>query len=193
MMTARKKGKLLIFSAPSGSGKTTLVRYLMNEVEGLEFSISACSRKPRKGEKNGVDYYFLSADEFREKIEKDEFVEWEEVYEDHFYGTLDSEVERIRNKGNHVVFDVDVKGGLSIKEQFGEEALAIFVKPPSINTLKQRLLKRNSETEKSLQARLKRVGFELGFENKFDVLIINDDLETAKKQAFSIVTEFINS
>jgi len=193
MMTVTKRGKLLIFSAPSGSGKTTLVRYLMNEVAGLEFSISACSRKPRKGEKNGFDYYFLSADEFREKIGNNEFVEWEEVYQDHFYGTLNSEVERIRNKGNHLVFDVDVKGGLSIKEQFGEEALAIFVKPPSIDALKQRLLARKTESGESLQTRLKRVEFELGFENKFDALIINDDLETAKKQALSIVTEFINS
>ncbi|NOY50423.1 MAG: guanylate kinase [Chlorobi bacterium] len=192
-MTVTKRGKLLIFSAPSGSGKTTLVRYLMNEVAGLEFSISACSRKPRKGEKNGFDYYFLSADEFREKIGNNEFVEWEEVYQDHFYGTLNSEVERIRNKGNHLVFDVDVKGGLSIKEQFGEEALAIFVKPPSIDALKQRLLARKTESGESLQTRLKRVEFELGFENKFDALIINDDLETAKKQALSIVTEFINS
>jgi guanylate kinase len=192
-MTAIKRGKLLIFSAPSGSGKTTLVRYLMSEIPSLEFSISACSRKPRKGEKNGFDYYFLSAGEFREKIKKNEFVEWEEVYEDHFYGTLESEVERIRSKGNHVVFDVDVKGGVSIKEQFGEQALAIFVKPPSIDTLKQRLLERNTETEESLKTRMKRVEFELGFENKFDVLIINDELEIAKKQALNIVTEFINS
>ena len=184
-------GKLLIFSAPSGAGKTTLVKYLMNEISDMEFSVSACSRKAREGEKDGIDYYFLSADEFREKIAGSEFVEWEEVYEDHYYGTLLSEVNRIRNLGKHVVFDVDVKGGVNIKSQFGDEALAVFVKPPSLNALKERLLGRKTETSETLKKRLDRAVFELGFENRFDVVIINDELETAKAEAINVVNNFL--
>jgi len=190
-MSKTDKGKLLIFSAPSGAGKTTIVRYLMSEIPGLEFSISAASRKARKGEKHGHDYYFLSADEFKEKIKENAFVEWEEVYKDHFYGTLYSEVERIRNNGKHVVFDVDVKGGVNIKNQFGEEALAIFVKPPSVEELKKRLLGRDTETEESLKKRLDRAVFELGFEDKFDVTLVNDDLDKAKTEAIKLVKDFI--
>lgn len=185
------KGKLLIFSAPSGAGKTTLVKYLMGVIPTLEFSISACSRNPRKGETDAKDYYFLSTDEFKSKIRDNEFVEWEEVYKDMYYGTLHSEVDRIRNNGNHVVFDLDVKGGVNIKEQFGNEALAVFVKPPSIEVLKQRLLSRNTETEESIKIRLERAEFELGFENKFDVIIINDDLEHAKTKVLEAVHKFL--
>ncbi len=188
-----KKGRLLIFSAPSGAGKTTLVKFLMGAIPNLEFSISACSRSPRKGEKDGADYHFLSAEEFQTKIKNNEFVEWEEVYKGMYYGTLHSEVERIRNKGHHVVFDLDVKGGVNIKQQFGDEALAVFVKPPSIDVLKQRLLGRNTETEESIKKRLARAEFELGFENKFDVSIVNDDLESAKIKALETVQNFLKS
>jgi len=188
-----KIGKLLIFSAPSGAGKTTLVKYLMNEIPDMEFSVSACSRKAREGEKDGVDYYFLSADEFREKIAGNEFVEWEEVYEDHYYGTLLSEVNRIRNLGKHVVFDVDVKGGVNIKKQFADDALAVFVKPPSVKALRERLLGRNTETSETLKKRLDRAVFELGFENRFDVIIVNDNLEAAKHESLSLVKDFINN
>jgi len=186
-----KRGKLLIFSAPSGAGKTTLVRYLMSKLPDMEFSVSACSRKARKGESNGIDYYFLTAYEFRKKIDGNEFVEWEEVYEDHYYGTLLSEVERIRNLGKHVVFDVDVKGGVNIKKQFGDEALAVFVKPPTVEALKERLLDRNTETSETLKKRLDRAVFELGFENRFDVIIVNDDLETAKTETLKVVKDFV--
>lgn len=190
-MENKKIGKLLIFSAPSGAGKTTLVRYLMNEMPDMEFSVSACSRKARKGEINGVDYYFLSADEFRAKIAENKFVEWEEVYEDHYYGTLLSEVDRIRNLGKHVVFDVDVKGGVNIKNQFGDEALAVFIKPPSVEALKERLLGRNTETSETLKKRLDRAVFELGFEDRFDEIIVNDDLETAKAETLKVVKDFV--
>ncbi|RLD65818.1 MAG: guanylate kinase [Bacteroidetes bacterium] len=192
-MSEKKTGKLLIFSAPSGAGKTTLVRYLMKEIPNLEFSVSATSRKAREGEQNGSDYHFLVLDDFKRKIADNEFVEWEEVYEDHFYGTLLSEVERIRNSGNHVVFDVDVKGGLNIKKQFGDQALAVFVKPPSVEALKERLIGRNTETEETLKKRLDRAVFELGFEDKFDVTIVNDDLEKAKEESMRLVKNYIKS
>ena len=190
-MPEKSIGKLLIFSAPSGAGKTTLVRYLMKEIPSLEFSVSAASRKARKGERNGHDYYFLSIEDFKEKIATNKFVEWEEVYEDHYYGTLLSEVERIRNSGNHVVFDVDVKGGINIKKQFGDEALAVFVKPPSVEALKERLIGRNTETSETLKKRLDRAVFELGFEDKFDVTLVNDNLEKAKEESLSLVKNYI--
>ncbi len=192
-MSERKTGKLLIFSAPSGAGKTTLVRYLMDEIPSLEFSVSAASRKARKGERHGHDYYFLTAEDFRKKIANDEFVEWEEVYEDHYYGTLLSEVERIRNNGNHVVFDVDVKGGVNIKKQFGDQALAVFVKPPSVEALEERLIGRNTETKETLKKRLDRAVYELGFEDKFDVILINDNLEKAKEESLILVNNYINN
>ncbi len=192
-MSERKTGKLLIFSAPSGAGKTTLVRYLMDKIPSLEFSVSAASRKARKGERHGHDYYFLTAEDFRKKIANDEFVEWEEVYEDHYYGTLLSEVERIRNNGNHVVFDVDVKGGVNIKKQFGDQALAVFVKPPSVEVLKERLIGRNTETKETLKKRLDRAVYELGFEDKFDVVLINDNLEKAKEESLILVNNYINN
>lgn len=191
-MPEKNIGKLLIFSAPSGAGKTTLVRYLMDEIPSLEFSVSAASRKARTGERHGHDYYFLSVDDFKKKIEANEFVEWEEVYEDHFYGTLLSEVERIRNGGKHVVFDVDVVGGINIKKQFGNEALAVFVKPPSVETLKERLIGRNTETQETLKKRLDRAVFELGFEDKFDVTIVNDNLAKAKAESLMLVKNYIN-
>ncbi len=192
MNKAVNKGKLIIFSAPSGAGKTTLVKYLMSAMDNLVFSISACSRKRRAGEKDGRDYYFISVKEFKEKIKNDEFVEWEEVYSDYFYGTLRSEVQRIRNSGRHVVFDVDVKGGLNIKKIFGDDALAVFVKPPSVKALKQRLKQRATDDDREIATRLAKAKNELTFADQFDVIIINDDLKKAKKQTLEAVQNFLN-
>lgn len=186
-----KKGKLIIFSAPSGSGKTTLVKYLMDNLDSLSFSVSACTRDKREGEKNGIDYYFLSPEEFRTKIGNNEFVEWEEVYPDYYYGSLLSEVERIRELGRHVVFDVDVIGGLNIKKQYDEEALAVFVRPPSVLELKKRLIGRATDDNEKISLRIEKATFELSFENKFDAVIVNDDLEVARKAALEVVSEFI--
>ncbi len=185
------KGKLLIFSAPSGSGKTTLVRYIMQHVDDLSFSVSATSRKIRAGEKDCKDYYFLSANEFRKKISDNEFVEWEEVYTDKYYGTLKSEVERIRNKGQNVIFDVDVIGGVNIKKMFGDDALAIFVMPPSIEILKQRLIDRGTDTDDDIKIRIDKAEYELSFADKFDIVIINDNLEKAQKEIVDVVKQFV--
>jgi len=184
-------GKLLIFSAPSGSGKTTIVKEVLEEFENLEFSISACSRAPRTGEVDGKDYYFLSLEEFKQSIDNDGFVEWEEVYKNNFYGTLKSEVNRIWDKGNHVVFDVDVIGGLNIKKQFGDKALAIFVKAPSIDELNSRLKGRGTETQEQIDKRISKAEYELGFADDFDVVILNDDLEKAVIETSKIITEFL--
>ncbi len=192
MKSGIKKGKLLIFSAPSGSGKTTLVHYLMKQFPELAFSVSATSRPPRPGEQDGKDYFFMTQDEFKQKIANHEFVEWEEVYENQFYGSLKSEVERLRNEGKTVVFDVDVKGGLNIKKQFGDEALAIFVKPPSLEILEKRLRARSTEDETSLKKRISRAGYEMEFEPQFDVVIVNDKLEEAQKQSVKLVRSFLN-
>lgn len=186
------KGKLLIFSAPSGSGKTTLVKYIMENIDNLLFSISATSRSPRGSEVNGKDYYFLSVDDFRKKIEDNKFVEWEEVYGGRYYGTLISEVERIRNSGNHVVFDVDVVGGVNIKNQFKDDALAVFVMPPSLEELEKRLISRNTDSDDDIRIRIEKAEFELTFAPKFDYIIINDDLEKAKKEVLNTVKAFIN-
>lgn len=191
-MNVSKRGKLIILSAPSGSGKTTLAKHILTSVENISFSISACSRKPRNGEVNGVDYYFLSVVEFQEKIAAKAFVEWEEVYQDHYYGTLKTEVERIRNKGIHVLFDVDVNGGLNIKKQYGDEALALFIKPPSPEVLAKRLSSRSSDSVKSIKTRLDKASHELSFQDRFDVIIINDDLEKTKKEIYNIVFNFLS-
>ena len=193
MMNSGKKGKLIIFSAPSGSGKTTLAKHVLTTFNNISFSISACSRKARAGEIDGRDYYFLSVDEFKNKVFNNEFIEWEEVYEDHFYGTLNSEVERIRKKGNHVLFDVDVIGGINIKKKFNKDALAIFVKPPSIDVLIERLTDRSTDTLEAIKTRIKKAEYELSFEKQFDVTIVNDELEKAKKETIEIVSNFINS
>jgi guanylate kinase len=192
-MVYRKKGKLLIFSAPSGSGKTTIVRNLLERDLDLEFSISACSRPARKNEKDGRDYYFLSQDDFIQKIKKGEFVEWEEVYKDHFYGTLRSEVERIRNKGKHVVFDIDVQGGLNLKKTFGEEALAIFVMPPSVEELEKRLKRRSTDDPEKIRLRIVKAESELKYAELFDRIIYNTDLEKAVGEAEQMVLDFIRS
>ncbi len=185
-------GKIVIFSAPSGAGKTTIVHEMLKIKEfNLAFSISATSRKPRPGEKNGVDYYFISAQEFKKKIDNNEFIEWVEVYKNQYYGTLRSEVERLFEMGKNVIFDVDVIGGLNIKKAFPDRSLAIFVKPPSIEELRKRLLKRGTETEESLQKRLKRAEFEMSLADKFDVIIVNDDLQKAIDQTRNILAGFL--
>ncbi len=188
------KGKLIVFSAPSGSGKTTIVKHLLKQPElNLEFSISATSREKRGEEINGKDYYFLSAKEFISKIKKDEFLEWEEVYRDNFYGTLKTEVERIWALGKHVIFDIDVSGGLRIKRKFPEQTLAVFVKPPSIDELKIRLKKRKTESADKINMRVAKASAELATAPLFDVIIENDYLENALTEAYTLVNDFVNT
>ena len=188
------KGKAIIFSAPSGSGKTTIVRHLLGiDKLNLEFSISATSREKRGEEINGKDYYFLSTKEFKNKIKNDSFLEWEEVYRDNFYGTLKTEVERIWAQGKHVIFDIDVSGGLRIKRKFPNETLAVFVKPPSIDELKIRLKKRKTESADKINMRIAKASAELATAPLFDVIIENDNLEKALAEAETLVSEFINS
>lgn len=184
-------GKLIIFSAPSGAGKTTIVHHLLRTFSFLEFSVSATSRAPRGDEQHGVDYYFLSADEFRKRIADHEFVEYEEVYPGQFYGTLHSEVERIWRKGHHVIFDVDVKGGLSLKKKFAEKALSIFVRPPSVAALEERLRRRATEPEEKIRMRISKATHELAFEPQFDTFIVNDNLERALDEAEALVKKFL--
>ena len=185
------EAKLIIFSAPSGAGKSTIVNHLLKEGFDIEFSISATSRAPRGTEKNGVEYYFLSPDEFRQKIANDEFVEFEEVYKDCYYGTLRSEIERIGKKGKNIVFDVDVVGGLNIKKQYGDRALLIFIAPPSIEVLRERLTGRGTDAPDMIKLRIEKAEYELSFAPHFDVTIVNDDLDTAKKEAERVIEEFI--
>ena len=185
-------GKAIIFSAPSGSGKTSLVKELMKQVPDLGFSISACTRDKRgRHEVHGRDYYFLSIDEFKKKIDADAFVEWEEVYAGNFYGTLKEEVHRIWKEGKAVIFDVDVKGGLALKKYFGDQALAIFVKVPSLDVLVSRLNDRGTETEESLSRRIYKAKFEMTFEAQFDVTVFNDDFTRSSADAVALVTEFL--
>lgn len=185
------EGKLIIFSAPSGSGKTTIVRHLLAKYNNLGFSISACTRDRRgRNEVHGKDYYFLTPEDFKTRIDNDEFVEWEEVYPGGYYGTLKAEIERLWAEGKHVLFDVDVKGGLKLKEYFKERALAIFVKAPGEEAIKERLMARGTETEDSLSKRLFKVKFEMSFQDKFDVILVNDDLETALAKAEELVEDF---
>jgi guanylate kinase len=184
-------GKLIIFSAPSGSGKTTIVKHLLSKGFNLEFSISACNRPPRGTEVHGTDYYFLSTEDFKQKIATNEFIEWEEVYTDRFYGTLKSEVERIWKKGNHVLFDVDVVGGVNIKKQYGDKALAIFVMPPSLEVLRDRLTGRGTDKEEEIEKRLAKADEEMRYAEHFDFVILNDELELAKKEAETLLESFL--
>ena len=188
------KGKLIIFSAPSGSGKSTIVQWLMQEHPELKlyFSISCTSRAPRGTEQNGVEYFFISPEEFREKIAHDDFVEYEEVYTDRFYGTLKSQVEKQLLAGQNVVFDVDVKGGVNIKNFYGNEALSLFIQPPSIEELRRRLEGRATDTPEAIRERLAKAEYELTFAPQFDHIIVNDDLETAKQDTLRIVTDFLS-
>ena len=187
------KGKAIIFSAPSGAGKTTIVKSLLEKELPLLFSISACSRNRRPNEINGKDYHFLTVDDFKSKITNNAFIEWEEVYENNYYGTLKSEIERIWNSHQHVVFDVDVVGGLNLKRHFGDNALAIFIEPPSLDVLFKRLENRATETEKSLNKRIEKAIQEMKFSSSFDLIIINDRLEETKKDAFEKVSKFLDS
>lgn len=187
------KGKLLVFSAPSGSGKTTIVRHLLAQPDlNLEFSVSCTTREPRGEEVHGKDYYFILLKEFKNHIKAEEFVEWEEVYRDNFYGTLKSEVERIWAKGKNVIFDIDVAGGLRIKSKFQSETLAVFVKPPSIDELKIRLKKRSTESDDKINMRIAKASVELATAPQFDKVIKNYDLDVAKAEAYELVKEFIN-
>jgi len=184
-------GKAIIFSAPSGAGKTTIVKHLVSRIPSLKFSISATTRSPRDHERDGVDYYFISGDEFRESVEKNEVLEWEEVYKDTFYGSLKSEVDRIWSEGNDVIFDVDVKGGINLKKKLGTKALSIFVKVEQIDILKERLEKRNTESEKSLNERVEKAMEEMKEEENFDEVIVNHDLNVALHHAEEVVSGFL--
>jgi len=187
-----KKGKLLVFSAPSGSGKTTIVQHLLNQPElNLAFSVSCTTRSLRGDEVDGKDYYFIGLDAFKKHIKADDFIEWEEVYRDNFYGTLKSEIDRIWAQGKNVIFDIDVSGGLRIKKKFPTETLAIFVKPPSVDELKRRLKERSTESEDKINMRIAKAHVELATAPQFDVVIKNYDLDIAKEEAFSIVKDFI--
>ncbi|RUA23495.1 MAG: guanylate kinase [Bacteroidetes bacterium] len=187
------KPKLIIFSAPSGAGKTTIVKEVLKTDIPFAFSVSATSRKPREGEVHTKDYHFLSVNDFKESIEKEHFLEWEEVYENQYYGTLKSEVESKRQQGYNVIFDVDVVGGLNIKKYYGEEALAIFIMPPSIEELKKRLQGRGTETEESFNKRIAKAEHEMTFAKDFDVVIVNDDLQKAVQETIDKIRNFINN
>ena len=189
------KGKLIIVSAPSGSGKSTIVQWLMQEHPELKlyFSISCTSRAPRGTEQDGVEYFFLTPEEFKAKIANNEFLEYEEVYENRVYGTLKQQVENQRNHGQNVVFDVDVKGGVNIKKYYGDEALSLFIQPPSVAELRRRLEGRATDTAEAIEQRLAKAEYEMTFAPKFDHVIVNDDLETAKQETFDIVSQFLNS
>lgn len=187
-----KEGKLIVFSAPSGSGKTTLVHHLLNQENlPLDFSISATSREKRGNEVDGKDYHFINLDQFKQHIEADDFVEWEEVYENNFYGTLKSEVERIWAEGKHAIFDIDVVGGLRVKEKFPEKTLAVFVKAPSIAVMEERLRARSTDSEEKIKERITKAERELAYAKGFDKILVNDDLEAAKIEATTLIENFI--
>lgn len=186
-----EKGKLIIFSAPSGSGKSTIINYLLTQGLNLAFSISATSRPPRGTEQHGVEYFFLTPEEFRQRIANDEFLEYEEVYENRFYGTLKFQVEKQLEAGQNVVFDVDVVGGCNIKKYYADRALSVFIQPPSVEELRKRLVGRGTDTAEVIESRIAKAEFELGFANKFDIVIVNDDLEKAKAATLKVIKDFI--
>lgn len=193
MIGAEAKGKCIIVAAPSGAGKTTIVHHLLEDIKELEFSVSACNRAPRDHETDGKDYYFLSTETFTQKIRDDEFVEWEEVYKNQFYGTLKSEIRRIWELGKHVIFDVDVVGALSLKKAFGDQSLSIFIMPPSIGELENRLRKRHTEDEESLQRRVSKASQEIDEAKKFDTIVLNDNLNLAVDETKAAVQAFIKA
>lgn len=184
-------GKLIIFSAPSGSGKSTIINYLLTQPLNLAFSVSATSRAPRGEERNGVEYYFLSPDEFRTRIANNEFLEYEEVYKDKFYGTLKAPIEAQLKAGKNVIFDVDVVGGVNIKRYYGDRALSVFIQPPSIDELRKRLVGRATDATEVINQRIEKATFELGYANKFDVVVINDNLEEAQARTQQLIKEFL--
>lgn len=186
-----KENKMLILSAPSGSGKSTIIHYLLQKGFPLEFSISATTRAPRGTEKNGVEYYFYSVDEFKKKISDGDFLEYEEVYANRFYGTLHSECDRIWGKGNVIVFDVDVAGGMRLKKLFGDKALSLFIKVPSIDVLRERLLARKTDSMEEIQQRLDKAAYEMQFAEKFDAIVVNDDLSRACEETEHLLSEFL--
>ena len=187
-----KKGKLLIFSAPSGSGKTTLVNHLLAEIPNIALSVSATTRAPRGEEQNGVEYYFISLEEFMQRVENDEFLEWQEVYPGRCYGTLKAVVEKMQEEGKHVAFDVDVVGGTNIKKFYGDKALSVFIQAPSIEVLRDRLVNRGTDSMEEIEKRLEKAQWEMDFaQGKFDTTIINDDLETAKADILEAVKSFL--
>ena len=194
-MRCKNMGKLIIFSAPSGTGKSTIINWLMAEHKELRlaFSISCTSRQPRGTEKNGVEYFFLSPEEFRQRIAKGEFLEYEEVYANRFYGTLKSQVERQASEGQNVVFDVDVKGGCNIKQHYGDRALSVFIQPPSVEELRRRLEARGTDAPEVIDQRIARAEYELGFASQFDRIVINDNLEKAKSEAYGIIRSFLEA
>ncbi len=185
------ENKMIILSAPSGSGKSTIIQYLLQKGFPLEFSISATTRSPRGSEKNGVEYYFYSVDEFKQKIQNNEFVEYEEVYENRFYGTLKAECDRIWQKGNVIVFDVDVAGGMRLKKLFGDKALSLFIKAPSVEVLRKRLEGRKTDSAEEIQKRLDKAAYEMQFADKFDKIVVNDDLKRACSDAERLLIDFL--
>lgn len=185
-------GKLIVVSAPSGSGKTSIVKQILKSDLNIEFSVSACSRAPRTGEIHGKDYYFLSVEDFRNKISRNEFIEWEEVYPGSFYGTLKSEADRIWASGNHIIFDVDVVGGLNIKEQFNDRCLALFIQAPGIDELEQRLRGRGTDDDETIKKRVSKASHELKYAPRFDKIIVNRDLDAAVKETYESIKNFLN-
>jgi guanylate kinase len=183
--------KLVILSAPSGAGKSTIISQLIKKDFNLEFSISACTRKPRGEEKHGVEYYFFNINDFKQKIENNEFIEWEEVYKNNFYGTLKTEIGRIFAKGNNVIFDIDIAGGLNIKKQYGNNAISIFIMPPSIEELENRLKTRGTDSLDDIKNRVEKAKFEISFSNKFDIVVVNENVETAVNEISNILTNFL--
>jgi guanylate kinase len=191
-MTINKQQKIIIITAPSGAGKTSITRYLLTKyADKLAFSISAATRQPRGMEKNGIDYYFMSEEDFTNKIQHEEFVEWEMVYKGKYYGTLKSELQRIWGEGKAPVLDIDVKGAIHVQQQYPDTALSIFIEPPSVDELKRRLMSRGTETEESLNTRVSKASYEISFKNSFDKIIVNHDLEAACKEAEQVILEFL--